>query len=77
MTTTELVERVRAPSSNDCADMDKLLVVFVVLGGHVEVAELKYQHNKVSSKNYYISSPEAAVLQKQDSTIVILLFLSM
>ena len=29
------------------ADMDKLLVVFVVLGGYVEVAELKYQHNKV------------------------------
>ena len=27
--------------------MDKLIVVFVVLGGHVDVAELKYQHNKV------------------------------
>ena len=58
--------------------MEKLLVVVaMVLGGHVEVAELKYQHNKVSSKNCHISSPEAAVLQKQDSTIVILLFLSM
>ena len=50
MTTTELVERVRAPSSNECADMHKLLVVFVVLGGHVELAELKYQHNKVRER---------------------------
>ena len=31
--------------------MEKVLVAVMVLGGHVKVAELKYQHNKVRSKN--------------------------
>ena len=35
--------------------MDKLLVVFVVLGGYVEVAELKYQHNKVRGAKMALS----------------------
>ena len=47
VTTPELVKRVRCAERLCRPDMDKLIVVVVVLGGHVDVAELKYQHNKV------------------------------
>jgi len=39
--------------------MNKLLVVFVVLGGYVEVAELKYQHNKFAHHGKHSASPSS------------------
>ena len=52
VTTPELVKRVRCAERLCGPDMDKLIVIFVVLGGHFDMAELKYQHNKVRRERW-------------------------